>query len=117
MVYTFTATAQYGSSTRHPFNVNDLIYYYAIVKATSNLVYLTGVANVAASNAYHSGNNEFEFLSNIQVASSLFNTIQITDSRTSGWTPIEVDYVGAFNVSDMKLKVLKMIMVFHCQFN
>jgi hypothetical protein len=33
--------------------------------------------------------------------------LSVQDNRTSGWTPIEVDCIGAFNVTDMKLKGIK----------
>lgn len=104
----FVATASYARLEQAiTLNANDLIYYYSSVKSDSNKTYLVGVANQASSNAFHSGSNEFELLSNIQVASGSFNLIQVGDSRTTGFTPISVDYIGAYNASTMKLKGIK----------
>lgn len=104
----FTPTSQFGRFQQTIiFNANDLIYYYSRVKSDSNLTYLVGVANAISSNVYHSGNNDFEFLSNIQVASDSFNVLQVGNSSTTSFTPILVDYIGSYNVSTMKLNGVK----------
>lgn len=97
----FTATAQYGRiqySITYP--LNHKIYYFAKVKATSPLVSLSGVMNKSQAHTYHSGSNNFEFLSNLQTADGTFNSMQVSDFRTTGFTPIEVDYIGAIDLTE-----------------
>jgi len=96
----FTSTAEFGRIQYSiAFPLNHKIYYFANVKATSPLVALVGVMNSSQAFAYHSGSNIFEFVSNLQTANGTFNSVQITDRRTSDFTPIEVDYMGAINLT------------------
>ncbi|HOH94958.1 MAG TPA: hypothetical protein PK612_02215, partial [Bacilli bacterium] len=97
----FTATATAG---RLEYRLNDTdtktIYVYARIKSISNTTYLR-TSDSNSHYAYHSGNSEYELLSDIYIASSTYNFIAIGSSASSGWTPISVDYIGAYNVSDM----------------
>ena len=98
----FTATAQWGALNK-PITLpsNEVYYYFARVKSDSNKVVLTGVQNIPSSNKYHTGSGNFEFLSNIQTSNGGFNCVQVSDYRISGFTPIEVDYIGAINITDL----------------
>ena len=96
----FTATAQYGYlNYAYTFTANDLIYFYANLKSDSNLVGILG-ANNDAQWTFHSGSGNYEFISNIKTATP-YNNIRLSDRRSSGWTPIEVDYIGAINITDL----------------
>ena len=94
----FTATAQFGrivTISTSAFNTTDLFYSYARVKADSNQVKLSATTT-------HSGSGEFEFLSVCRVFDIGVNyVVHISDFRSSGWTPIEVDYIGAINITDL----------------
>lgn len=96
-IATFTATAQYGRiQSTLTYNVGDTIYYYANVKSNKDLVNLS---NNYRAIAYHSGSNNFEFLSGIDTMIEAIKVVSIRDVRTSDWTPIEVDYIGAINLT------------------
>jgi len=68
---------------------------FAHVKAISNKVGTGGLNG----NAFHSGSGNWELLS--QVAISPGFSVGVYDTSTSGWTPIEVDYIGAINITDL----------------
>jgi hypothetical protein len=108
----FTATAQYGCI--HPqspnyFNVvsGNTYYFYSKVKTTaaSCSMLLTGIGQ----DTRIVSNGEWQFTSKIFTASSSYSGtgVRVNDSSPSDWKPIEVDYIGAYNVSDMKLKGIK----------
>ncbi|HPW96839.1 MAG TPA: hypothetical protein PK557_07750, partial [Paludibacteraceae bacterium] len=96
----FTATATAG---RLEYKLNDTdtktIYVYARIKSEAHTTYLR-TSDSNSHYAYHSGNSEYELLSDIYIASSTYNFIAIGSSASSGWTPIEVDYIGAINITD-----------------
>jgi len=100
-IATFTASAKYGQirpANSSIFNTLDIYYSYANFKSDSNLV---GVATSTGSRVSHSGSGNFEFHSTIGVFSNVSLIGNINDSRTSDWTPIEVDYIGAINITDL----------------
>lgn len=101
----FTATAQYGSLryTTLTSNIGDIIYVYSKYKSDVSVVRL----EVPSKFTNHIGNNQFEFISTTFTSLAATSSIFISDHRTSGWTPIEVDYIGAFNVSQMMLNGVK----------
>lgn len=97
----FTATAKFAKiapSSRSNFNSSDTFYSYANFKSDSNLVAL---AKYDSGTVKHSGSGNFEFHSTIGVFSNVYLIGQVADHRASGWTPIEVDYIGAINISDL----------------
>ena len=97
----FTATAKYGAispSSRANFNSSDTFYSYANFKSDSNLVQ---IPTPIGANARHSGSGDFEFHSTIGVYSNLYLIGQIYDDRSTDWTPIEVDSIGAINITDL----------------
>jgi len=49
------------------------------------------------TSVFHSGSGNFEFLS--IVGDALYATSTIFDNRASNWKPIEVDYMGAINLT------------------
>jgi len=92
----FTATSQLGRFVNNFSGNNNKFYVFGSVKANSNLVRLT--ANVVGGAVSHSGSGNFEYLSTIQIIPD-GNGLLVADYRSSGWTPIEVDYVGAYNIT------------------
>jgi hypothetical protein len=95
----FTATARYGflQFVLSGFN-NQTMYTFARVKADSGNVVLTNSQSFAIA---HSGSGQFEFLSIVQTFTANTRYLQVSDLRTSGWTPIDVDYIGAINITDL----------------
>ena len=97
----FTGTAKFAKITLSSisnFNSSDTFYVYANFKSDSNLV---GLAKYDGWAVYHSGSGNFEFHSTIGVFSNVALIGQVNDRRTSDWTPIEVDYIGAINITDL----------------
>ena len=95
----FTATARFGQLQFRLSGFNtQTIYLYARVKADSNLVRLS---NAQTLNTSHSGSGQFEFLSLVETLNSDVRYPQVHDYRTSDWTPIEVDCLGAINITDL----------------
>ena len=93
----FTATAQYGRiETPTRYLNNQTIYVFANVKSDSNKVHLYNTETLYAT---HSGSGQFEFLSSIETYRSDIRYLQVVDYRLSSWTPIEVDYIGAINLT------------------
>jgi hypothetical protein len=96
----FTATVQYAYlNYTYNFTANDLIYFYAKFKSDSNLVGILGANNDSVF-TFHSGSGNYEFISNIKTATP-YNNVRLSDRRSSDWTPIEVDYMGAINITDL----------------
>ena len=97
----FTATARFGKispSSVSPFNTVDKFYHYAKIKSDSALV---GIPLPISGTSYHSGSGNFEFISNLGVFVNRYFLGQVFDYRTSDWTPIEVDCMGAINITDL----------------
>ena len=82
------------------FDNNDTYYCYARVKSDKNTTGLLG-ANDSGGYAYHSGSGEYEIISKVYVASSTAHYIRVISIASSNWTPIEVDYIGAINITDL----------------
>ena len=98
-VFTGIATVQFGRIQQYiTYDIGDTIYYFSNVKADSNSVKLSNNYYIIAS---HSGSNSFEFLSGIKTMSNEIKIISVRDDRASGWTPVEVDYIGAINITDL----------------
>ena len=98
----FTATAKDGSFCRKntdTYIIGNKYYHYAKVKASNSYVRLY-VLNPSTS-CYHSGSGTFEHLSFISELTAIRDNIYIMDSSSSDWTPIEVDYIGAINITDL----------------
>ena len=57
----------------------------------------------------HSGSGNYENLTSLyDLTSAKTGNIQfVKDNRTSGWTPIEVDYIVVINILQMKLDGVK----------
>ena len=102
-IVNFTATAQYGRLDYYNatlFNDTNTYYCYARVKSDKNTTGLLG-ANDSGGYAYHSGSGEYEIISKVYVASSTAHYIRVISIASSNWTPIEVDYIGAINITDL----------------
>lgn len=101
-IATFTATAQFGRIQYDlTYPDSSLIYYFASVKTSSLNV---SVSNNYASSSYHSGNNVYQLLSFVyknNPATQPFKVASVRDVTTSGFVPIEVDYMGAINITDL----------------
>ncbi len=96
----FTATAQYGrlllSNPTIVFNSTDIFYNFARFKSSRTnvgIVFPNGTINT------HSGSGNFEFISTCGVFGNIALIAQVVDLNTSDWTEIEVDYVGAINLT------------------
>ena len=93
----FTATAQFGQLRYALFGYNgQVIYTYALIKTNGNDVRLTISEMI---NTAHSGSGEYELVSHINTITNDTRYIQVSDYRASDWTPIEVDYIGAINLT------------------
>jgi len=98
----FTATAKnsyFIKSNTNTYIIGNKYYHYAKVKASNSNVRLYW-GNPSTS-YYHSGSGTFEYLSLITDTTVINDAFSIMDVNLSDWTPIEVDYMGAYNVSDM----------------
>ena len=95
----FTATAKNGSFSKSSFATVATVgikYYQACkVKSDSNLVRMGGLITTV----FHSGSGNFEYLS--IVGDAVATSFTIGDNRTSGWTPIEVDYMVVISITDL----------------
>ena len=94
----FTVTARNGRFYCNYTALTAKYYVFARYKADSNLVRLRFSAGTFVS---HSGSGNFEFISMVNDVSSGTSNIEINDYRNSDWTPIEVDYMGAINITDL----------------
>lgn len=94
----FTATARFGrlQTTLSGFK-NQTIYTFARFKADGNV----RLNNSLILTIAHSGSGQFEFLSLVETCNSNNLYPQVGDYRSSDWTPIEVDYIGAINITDL----------------
>ena len=94
----FTATARYGGFSS-PLVVTIGVEYYVFanikVSSTPDIVGLNTPLPTR-----HSGSDNFELISNVFTATDN-RRISVLDIRTSGFTPIEVDYMGAINITDL----------------
>jgi len=91
----FTATAQYGrlECTLSGFNTQTM-YVFARFKADGDVR-----LSVSPPSISHSGSGQFEFLSLVKTFDTDTRYPQVCDFRSSDWTPIEVDYIGAINLT------------------
>lgn len=104
-ISTFTPTALYGRLVYDIVgNTSDDIYIYSSYKTDSVFVRLA-IPDISTT-SLHSGSNNFEYVSAIYTLATS-RQLQITDVRSSNWTPISVDYIGAYNVSTMINKGVK----------
>ena len=95
----FTATAYLGNLQ---YSLSDIksqtMYIFARFKTDSDKVRLHNAPS--SSYVFHSGSGQFEFLSVINnLPNNSISYPQVSDSRSSDWTPIEVDYIGAINLT------------------
>lgn len=99
-IATFTPTIQYTSFmsiNTNSFTIDDTYYIFASFKSSSSSVRLhTDNPTIFLT---HSGSNQFEYHSFITKKTSTIDSIYIMDIRSSDWTPIEVDYMGAINLT------------------
>ena len=97
----FTATAQWAqfNSPSAQTNIGDMIYFYGRVKASSPLVRVFTVSPTVS--VYHTGSGNWELLSGISVRQNTSLIVYVSDNSSSLWTPIEVDYMGAINITDL----------------
>lgn len=97
----FTATANFGRMFRTDVNigVGETVYYFARVKTSNNNTRFYG------GNSFTSvpNTNSFEFISAVKtpLSSTNITLIGVYDNSFSNFTPIEVDYMGAINISDL----------------
>ena len=102
----FTATAQHGcirQLTPNVFNTvnGNTYYFYSKVKTITAdcKMLLSGVGQ--DTSIVNDGN--WQFTSKIFTASSSYSGtgVRINDASASDFTPIEVDYMGAINITDL----------------
>lgn len=94
-IVTYTPTSQNGSmalANTSIFNVNDKYYRFARVKSTSSLF------GYILPNNFYSIVGEWELISSI-TSGNVAVISRLYDNKTSGFTPIEVDYIGAINLT------------------
>jgi hypothetical protein len=102
-IATFTATSTNGLLVTSVATVVDNNYFsISRFKASSNLVSVR-VSDAVTYNSIlysHSGSNEFEYISSkfTQISPAAVN-IQIRDTRTSGFTPISIDFLFLTNLT------------------
>jgi hypothetical protein len=102
-IATFTATATNGLLVTSVATVVGNSYFsISRFKASSNLVSVRVSDAVTYSSILysHSGSNEFEYISSkfTQISPAAVN-IQIRDTRTSGFTPISIDFLFLTNLT------------------
>jgi len=93
----FTATAQYGGLAS-PFALTNGIKYYVFGNIKTSVPNVVGLNTPSPTR--HSGSGNFEFISNVFTATD-GRTLSVLDIRTSDFTSIEVDYIGAINITDL----------------
>ena len=101
----FTATAKNGyfsKSNTNNYIIGNKYYHYARVKASNSNVRL--YVDYPGASYYHSGSGTFEHLSLITELTAIRDNLYIMDNNVSNWTPIEVDYIGAINITDLVSK-------------
>ena len=93
----FTATATIGglSSTLSSISFGDLFYQFCRVKTNRSKIVLGGLIQAFSLPS----SNDFIFSSFVGI--SVGQRCNINDTNTSNWTPIEVDYIGAINITDL----------------
>ena len=104
-IFTGTPTERYGRFQQTiNYESGDTIYYYANVKADNNEVNLS---NNYRNIEFHSGSNKFEFLSGYDTMTEPVKIVSVRSIALDDWTPISIDFMGAFNVSQLKLQGIK----------
>jgi hypothetical protein len=100
----FTPTAQFGRVIAPAISLSgNRVYVVSSIKGAFNTVELfTNLPNTAAA---HSGSNQFETLS-ILFTSTGSNGFRVHDIRTTGFLPIEVQYLFAYNITALGLTSL-----------
>lgn len=93
----FTATAQYGrmQGPTAIFNTSDTYYSFARVKTLGKKVALGGGNYFAGLGQWENGSHIFKAHPNIS------NICQINDFSTDDFKEIEVDYIGAINLTEI----------------
>jgi len=95
----FTVTAQWGGLQFVLSGYSgQVLYTFGRFKSDSNNVRLTNAQTISVP---HSGSGQFEFASFVETLNNNIRYLQVGDYRSSGWTPIEVDYIGAINITDL----------------
>lgn len=101
-VWTLTATAAWQGLDFNPkpsCKIGDIIYSYVILKTDSNkLRFAMSNPNI---NIYHSGNNEYEYLSLIHTKENNLVQVSVNDTRASDWTAFSIKGMGAINITDL----------------
>lgn len=97
-IATFTANAQFGrissiSSTNY---LSNKLYLFSRFKSNSANVNLTFGQGITV---FHLGDNNYHLVSMVNDISVSSRFLQVSDYRTSAWTPIEIDYIGAINLT------------------
>jgi hypothetical protein len=108
-IYSFTATLQFGRIIEILPTFTSANSYYAVakVKSSSNLVSLSRNSNSGTGNfGFHSGSNLFETLSGIWIPLSTTDNLSVKDSRTIGFDTVEVDFLYAYDLTDLGLTSL-----------
>ncbi|MGD9679376.1 MAG: hypothetical protein AB7V16_13625 [Vulcanibacillus sp.] len=96
----FTPTDTYGAFAKgndYGAIIGNTYYIFASVKSLSNTTRLATYTPLI--DLSHTGSGSFELLSYITVKDGTNNGILVMDSGISDWTPIEVDYIGAINLT------------------
>ena len=78
----------------------DIWVFIADIKSDSNLV---SISHYGANAKYHSGSGKFETLLSLRTSwtSSSDDRIYVRDSRSSGWTEIQIKNVWAINLTQL----------------
>lgn len=97
-IVTFTATAINGILYQDISSVlNDKYYAITRIKASSNLVLL----RFMNTNTFISISTDWQLVSTIRLGVGVVSGVGVRDARSSGWSPIEVDYIYAFNLQPL----------------
>lgn len=84
-------------------NVGDVVYRFAKVKSTSNLV---GLADGGGRLKNHSGSGNYEILTHQRTETLVNRYVGIVDDRTSGWDTVYTQYIGAINQKSLGISAL-----------
>ena len=98
-VVSFTPTTRYGRLLQViDFNLDDIFYYCADVKAFSTSV---GLAASTIMLTNHSGSGEFERLSTRATWMTGYQGFRVQDNGSSGWSEISVKNLNVFNLTQI----------------
>jgi hypothetical protein len=106
-IYNATATAQFGRVITSTLAPSGVVLYsitrFRVSAATNTVVFIT---NNPTTLQYHNVPGTFQFFSNLKTTTATLQNTRIEDTRTSGFSLIEIDFIYFYNITFLGLTSL-----------